>query len=159
MTDAYLEDVVGEDVYRQKIKSLRKEEDILKRGIAGNELRQMERERSETYLNQVKNFLLNYDGAKKKIDFSIKKEMCFLLFKNMTIGPAVGNASPWKRVTFSLFDPFNFLFLESKEKQICQKNQRIIKASAKKSTSVYTFQITDYILNNFIRSLIILQIR
>ena len=98
----------------------------------------MERERSETYLNQVKNFLLNYDGGKKKIDFSIKKEMCFLLFKNMTIGPAVGNASPWKRVTFSLFDPFNFLFLESKEKQICQKNQRIIRASAKKSTSVPT---------------------
>jgi len=85
LTDAYLENLLGEDVYRDKITNLRKEEDELKKLLAGYELREIERERSEGYINRVKDFLDGYDDSKEKIDFATKKEMCELLFKNITL--------------------------------------------------------------------------
>ena len=135
LTDAYLENLLGEDVYREKITNLRKEEDELKKLLAGYELREIERERSEGYINRVKDFLDGYDDSKEKIDFADKKELAGLLFKNIKIAPAIGGSLPPKRISFSLFAPFNFLFSETEKKLQCQKNQRVTKICQKKSTS------------------------
>jgi len=138
LTDAYLENLLGEDVYRGKMDALRRDEDEIKKLLAGIELRGIERERSEGYVNRVKDFLDGYDDSKEKIDFATKKELAGLLFKNIKIAPAVGGASLGKRISISLFGPFNFLFSEAKKNQKCQKNQRIFKIRRKKSTSVHS---------------------
>ena len=75
LTDVYLENLLGEDVYRDKITDLRKEEDELKKLLAGYELREMERERSGGYINRVKDFLDGYDDSKETIDFTTKKQL------------------------------------------------------------------------------------
>ena len=142
LTDAYLENLLGEDVYREKITSLRHEEESLKKLLAGYELREIERERSEGYVNRVKDFLDGYDDSKEKIDFATKKELAWLLFKNIKIAPAIGGSLPPKRISFSLFPPFNFLFSETERKSQCQKNQRIIKICQKKSTSAHSAELS-----------------
>ncbi|MFH0732551.1 MAG: zinc ribbon domain-containing protein [Candidatus Omnitrophota bacterium] len=134
LTDAYLENLLSEDVYREKITTLRGEEESLKKLVAGYEVREMERERSEGYINRVKDFLDGYDDSKEKIDFVDKKELARLLFKNIKIAPAIGGSLPPKRISFSLFAPFNFLFSETEKKLQCQKNQRVTKTCQKKST-------------------------
>jgi len=64
-----------------------------------------------------------------------------LLFRNITltgtgkIAPPIGGAAAAKRISFSLFAPFNFLFSETERKPQCQKNQRFTKIRQKKSTS------------------------
>ena len=136
LTDAYLENLLGEDMYRDKITDLRKEEDELKKLLAGYEVREIERERSEGYINRVKDFLDGYDDSKEKIDFATKKELAGLLFKNIKIASCLGGRLPQKRISFSLFAPFNFLFSETEGKTQCQKNQKLIKICPKKSTSV-----------------------
>jgi site-specific DNA recombinase len=136
LTDAYLENLLGEDVYRDKMDSLRGEEDQVKKTLAKYELLEMEREHSQGYKNRVKDFLEGYDDNKKKVTFSDKKELAGLLFKNIKIAPAIGGARPQKRINFSLFAPFNFLFSESERKSQCQKNQIFTKIRRKKSTSV-----------------------
>jgi hypothetical protein len=55
--------------------------------------------------------------------------------KNIKIAPAIGGALPQKRISFSLFAPFNFLFSETEKKLQCQKNQKLTKICPKKSTS------------------------
>jgi site-specific DNA recombinase len=85
LTDAYLENLLGEDVYREKNSSLRDEEESLKKLLAGYELREIERERSEGYINRVKDFLDGYDDSKETIDFATKKQLAGLLFKNITL--------------------------------------------------------------------------
>jgi DNA invertase Pin-like site-specific DNA recombinase len=136
LTDAYLENLLGEDVYRDKMETLRGEEDGLKKLLAGYELREIESERSEGYLNRVKDFLDGYDDGLTKVSFEHKRQMAGLLFKNIKIAPAIGGARPQKRISFSLFAPFNFLFSESERKSQCQKNQIVTKIRRKKSTSV-----------------------
>jgi len=116
LTDAYLENLLGEDVYREKITTLRNEEESLKKLLAGYELREIERERSEGYINRVKDFLDGYDDSKEKINFATKKELARLLFKNIKIAPAIGGSLPPKRISFSLFAPFSRLVIK-----ICQK--------------------------------------
>jgi site-specific DNA recombinase len=135
LTDAYLENLLGEDVYREKITALRTEEDNLKKLLAGYELRELERERSEGYINRVKDFLDGYDDRKEKLNFADKKQLAGLLFKNIKIAPAIGQALPQKRISFSLFAPFDFLFSETEKKLQCQKNQKLIKICPKKSVS------------------------
>jgi len=135
LTDAYLENLLSEDVYREKVTTLRDEEEFLKKLLAGYELIEMERERSEGYINRVKDFLDSYDDSKEKLDFADKKELARLLFKNIKIAPAIGGSLPPKRISFSLFAPFNFLLSETEKKLQCQKNQKVIKICQKKSTS------------------------
>jgi site-specific DNA recombinase len=136
LTDAYLENLLGEDVYRDKMEALRGEEDGLKKLLAGYELREIESERSEGYLNRVKDFLEGYDDSLTKVSFEQKRQIAELLFKNIKIAPAIGGARPQKRIAFSLFAPFNFLFSETERKSQCQKNQIVTKFRRKKSTSV-----------------------
>ncbi|MCK5708398.1 MAG: recombinase family protein [Candidatus Aureabacteria bacterium] len=148
LTDAYLENILGENIYRDKIASLRAEEDELKKLNAGFKLMEFERENTEGYVNRIKDFIEGYDEKKKKIDFLTKREICGLLFKNIKIAPAIGGASPQKRISFSLFEPFASLYRTAEgEKNIfsqkvkrsqCQINQKLTKISQKNSTSVPT---------------------
>ena len=116
LTDAYLDNLTGEDVFRGKIEELRKEEDELKKLLAGYELMEMERERSEGYINRVKEFLEGYDERLTRVGFEHKRQMVGLLFKNIKIAPPIGGAAAAKRISFSLFEPFNSLFLETKKR-------------------------------------------
>ena len=138
LTDAYLDNLIGEDVFRGKIEELRKEEDKLKKLLAGYELMEMERERSEGYINRVKEFLEGYNEGLTKVGFEQKRQMVGLLFKNIKIAPPIGGAAAAKRISFSLFEPFNSLFLETKNNSQCQKNQKLTKICLKKSTSVHS---------------------
>jgi site-specific DNA recombinase len=111
LTDAYLENLLSEELYKQKNEGFRNEEEELKKLIALQEVREIERERSKEYLNRVEEFLESYDPNKKEMDLETKKLMLNLLFKNIKIAHK-------KLFTFEFFAPFNFLFFE--EKQKCQ---------------------------------------
>jgi hypothetical protein len=54
--------------------------------------------------------------------------------KNIKIVPAIGGSLPPKRISFSLFEPFNFLLSEVKEKPKCQKNKEVMKNRPRKSS-------------------------
>jgi len=111
LTDAYLENLLSEELYKQKNESLRQEEEELKKLIALQEVRDIERERSKDYLDRVEEFISGYDPNKKELDSLTKKLMLNLLFKNIKIAHK-------KVFSFEFFAPFNFLFFE--EKQKCQ---------------------------------------
>jgi len=53
LTDAYLEDLLSEELYKQKNEGLRQEEEELKKLIALQEVREIETERSKDYLDRV----------------------------------------------------------------------------------------------------------
>jgi hypothetical protein len=80
LTDAYLKNLFSEDVYRDKIKALRGEEEDIKKLLAGYELREIGSERSEGCLNRVKDFLEGYDDGLTKVGFEQKRQMAGLLF-------------------------------------------------------------------------------
>lgn len=111
LTDAYLENLLSEELYKQKNETFRQEEEELKKLIALQEVREIERERSGDYLNRVEEFLDGYDPNKKEMDLETKKLILNLLFKNIKIAHK-------KLFSFEFFAPFNFLFFE--EKQKCQ---------------------------------------
>jgi len=128
LTDAYLEDLLSEELYKQKNEGLRQEEEELKKVIALQEVREIERERSKDYLDRVEEFLDSYDPNKKEMDKETKKLILNLLFKNIKIAHK-------KIFSFEFFAPFNFLFFEEKERSKCQQNQRLARKIAPKSTS------------------------
>ncbi|MFH1360401.1 MAG: recombinase family protein [Candidatus Omnitrophota bacterium] len=128
LTDAYLENLLSEELYKQKNEGLRNEEEELKKLIALQEVREIERERSKEYLNRVEEFLDGYNPNKKTMDLETKKLILNLLFKNIKIAQK-------KIFSFSFFAPFNFLFFEEKEKSQCQTNQKLIKKIRSESVS------------------------
>jgi len=146
LTDTYLDNVLGEDIYRDKILALRNGEDELKRIISGIEFSEMEKERSDGYINRVREFLEGYDDNKSVVDFNDKKEICGLLFKNIKIAPPIGGAKAPQRIALSFFEPFSSffekppfseknLFPKEEKRPKCLKNKTISKIRAQKSTS------------------------
>ena len=85
LTDIYLENMLGEDVYHDKITALRKDEDELKKQLALQSLREIERERSEDYMHRVEDFLAGYKPGKKSLNCYEQKQVLGLLFKNIKI--------------------------------------------------------------------------
>ena len=126
LTDAYLENLLSETLYKQKNEGLRQEEEELKKLLALQEVKQLDRERSRDYNNRVSEFLEGYDPNKKVMDKETKKLILNLLFKNIKIAQK-------KIFAFNFFAPFNFLFFETKEKSQCQTNKRVAKEIAPKS--------------------------
>ena len=129
LTDAYLENLLSEELYKQKNEGLRNEEEELKKLIALQEVREIDRERSKDYLNRVEEFLEGYDPNKKVMDKETKKQILNLLFKNIKIAQK-------KIFAFNFFAPFNLLFFESKEKSQCQINKRVTTKIRPRSLSV-----------------------
>jgi hypothetical protein len=128
LTDAYLENLLSEELYKQKNEGLRNEEEKLKKLIALQEVREIERERSKEYLARVEEFLESYDPNKKTMDLETKKLILNLLFKNIKIAQK-------KIFSFSFFAPFNFFFFEKEQKIQCLKNQRLMKNRRRESIS------------------------
>ncbi|MFA5304963.1 MAG: recombinase family protein [Candidatus Omnitrophota bacterium] len=138
LTDAYLDNLLGEDVFHAKMDELRLREDELKKNLAGIELLALERERSEGYLNRVKDFLDGYDEGLTKVGFEHKRQMAGLLFKNIKIAPPVGSAHLEKRISFAFFEPFNFIFSEARANILDRKNLCKIQIPEKKSAYAHS---------------------
>ena len=123
LTDAYLENLLSEELYKQKNEGLRQEEEELQKRIALQELREIERERSKAYLNRVEELISGYNPNQKELSLEQQKQVAQLLFKNIKIAQ--------KNIfSFEFFAPFYFLFFEQENFYKCQQNQRL---SPKKS--------------------------
>ena len=85
LTDAYLENLLSEEVFKAKNEHLRIEEEEFQKRIALQELREVERERSKDYLERVDEFLASYKPGKKELDCGTQKQVVGLLFKNIKI--------------------------------------------------------------------------
>ncbi|MCX5782081.1 MAG: recombinase family protein, partial [Elusimicrobia bacterium] len=112
LTDTYLENVISDEVYRQKIETLRWEEEELKKILALEEMRVIEREKSEEYLDRVDAFVSDYKAERGELDSFTKKQVLNLLFKNIKIADK-------KILSFEFFSPFN-VFFEQKNTTLCQ---------------------------------------
>jgi len=123
LTDAYLENLLSEELYKQKNEGLRAEEEELQKRIALQELREIERERSKDYLNRVEEFISGYKPGQKELSLDQQKQVAQLLFKNIKIAQK-------KIFSFNFFAPFNFFFFEKENFYKCQQNQGL---SSKKS--------------------------
>ena len=118
LTDAYLENLLSEELYKQKNKGLRHEEEELQKRIALQELREIERERSKDYLNRVEEFILGYSPEQKELSLDQQKQVVQLLFKNIKIA---------QKDILSSFAPFNSFFFEAQNSINLKQNQGIMK--------------------------------
>jgi len=118
LTDAYLENLLSEALYKQKNEGLRQEEEELQKRIALQELREVERERSKDYLSRVEEFISGYDPKQKQLSLEQQKQVVQLLFKNIKIARK-------DIFSFDFFAPFNSFFFEEEEIYKCQRNQRL----------------------------------
>jgi site-specific DNA recombinase len=117
LTDAYLESLISEEVFKAKNGHLRIEEEDLGKRIALQELREVERERSKDYLDRVEEFLARYKPGQKELDCGTQKQVAGLLFKNIKIAPARGGQAKNRILSFEFFPPFNSFFLDSQNSQ------------------------------------------
>jgi len=104
LTDAYLENLLSEELYKQKNEWFRIEEEELQKRIALQELREVERERSKDYLNRVEEFVSGYNPSQKEL--SLDQE---------------------------IFAPFNSFFFEAQNSLNLKQNQGVIKKLCLKS--------------------------
>jgi len=116
LTDAFLDNLISEEVFKAKNESLRTEEEELQKRIALQELREVERERSTDYLNRVEEFLSRYNPQDKELDSETQKQVLELLFKNIKIARK-------DIFSFEFFPPLQFfLFGIRKIKKISTKS-------------------------------------
>jgi hypothetical protein len=108
LTDAYLENLLSEEVFKAKNESLRAEEEELKKRIALQEIREIERERSADYLNRVEEFISGYNPEQKELNSDTQKLVAGLLFKNIKIAKK-------DIFSFEFFTPFNSFFAAAAE--------------------------------------------
>lgn len=126
LTDAYLENLLSEELYKQKNEGLRQEEEELQKRIALQELREVEREKSKEYLDRVDEFLSRYKPGQKDIDCDTQKLVAQLLFKNIKIARK-------EIFSFSFFAPFNSFFFEAQNSLNLKQNQGVRKDLCLKS--------------------------
>ncbi len=105
LTDAFLDNLISEDVFKAKNEGLREEEEELKKKIARGEMKALEREISSAYLNRLEEFIAAYN-PEKELDGDMQKQVLGLLFKNIKIARK-------DIFSFDLFAPFNSLYSDS----------------------------------------------
>lgn len=118
LTDAYLENLLSEVLYKQKNEGLRAEEEELQKRIALQELRKVERERSRDYLNRVEEFVLGYSLEQKELSLDQQKQVVRLLFKNIKIARK-------EIFSFEFFAPFNSFFFKAQNSLNLKQNQGV----------------------------------
>jgi site-specific DNA recombinase len=126
LTDAYLENLLSEELYKQKNEGLRQEEEELQKRIALQELREVERERSKDYLNRVEEFISGYSPEQKELNLDQQKQVARLLFKNIKIARK-------EIFSFDFFAPFNSFFFEAQNSLNLKQNQGVRKDLCLKS--------------------------
>ena len=111
LNDAYLEDCLSFEVYKEKAADLRDEEKRLRDRLAELELKLLAKEKEKGYQQYVKEVLNRFTEAKDELDPIRKKEVVRVIFKEILVKDR-------KIVKFELYEPFKS-FLEGKEP--CQK--------------------------------------
>lgn len=111
LADAYDQDCMAFEVYKEKSVDLRDEEKRLRNRLSELELKLLAREKQQGYQQYVKEVLGRFDDAKEELDSIRKKEVVRVVFKEIRVKDR-------KVVGFELFEPFKS-FLEGKNP--CQK--------------------------------------
>ncbi len=111
LADAYTEDCLSYEVFKEKNADLRDEEKRLKSRLAELELKLLAREKEKGYQEYVREVLNRFPEGKDQLDPIRKKEVVRVIFKEILIKDR-------RIVSFELFEPFKS-FLEGKEP--CQK--------------------------------------
>jgi site-specific DNA recombinase len=118
INDAYMDNLIGIEIYKDKVSLLREEEKQIKAEIGKCKIRLVEKEQSEAYLRTLKLAIDNFDETKKKIDIVEKKETVKLIFKSVEInGSAI--------VSVRLYPPFQQMYEEVLKECNTLKNQEI----------------------------------
>ena len=120
LTDAYLENLLSDEVFKAKNEQLRQEEEELQKHIALQELREVERERSKDYLNRVEEFLSGYNPSQKELTSEQEKQVLGLFFKNIKIARQ-------DIFSYSFFIPFNSFFFGAQNSLNLKQNQGVTK--------------------------------
>ncbi|MCX5792129.1 MAG: recombinase family protein [Elusimicrobia bacterium] len=129
LTDAYVEGLMSKEVFEAKNKDLMKEGEELKRMAALCQLREIDREKSADYLTQVHNFISVGEPVKEVPNPAERKRLANVVFRNIKI-------SDKKLRNAEFYAPFNFLFIEAKNKcrnQIIQNPQNFPAGQKNKS--------------------------
>ena len=118
LNDSYMDNLIGMEIYKDKVLLLREEERNIKAEIAKCKIKLVEKERSEAYLRTLKLAIDNFDETKKQIDIVEKKETLKLIFKSVAInGGAI--------TTVCLYPPFQQMYEEVLKECNILKNKGI----------------------------------
>ncbi|MFH1198917.1 MAG: hypothetical protein V1650_01990, partial [Candidatus Omnitrophota bacterium] len=85
LNDAYLDNLIGVDLYKEKVSLLREAEAKIKAEIGKCKIRLVQKERSEAYLRVLKLAVDNFDETDRKMDIIQKKETLKLIFKSIEV--------------------------------------------------------------------------
>ena len=118
LNDAYMDNLIGIEIYKDKVSLLREEEKQIKAETGKCKIRLVEKEQSEAYLRTLKLAVDNFDETKKKIDIVDKKEMVKLIFKSVEINGG-------QMVAVRLYPPFQQMYEEVLKECNTLKNQEI----------------------------------
>jgi site-specific DNA recombinase len=118
LTDAYIDGHLAKEVFEAKNKDLMTEGEELKKVSALCDLRQIDREKSADYLTQVHTYISDGQPQKTKRDTAKTKRLLGLVFRNIKI-------SDKKIKNAEFFAPFNYYFLEEKNKCRNRKIQNL----------------------------------
>jgi len=107
LTDTYLDNEIGIEIYKSKNSNLKGEEQNLKKqlDVLGRKL--IEKERSQNYLLSLQQIIGNFKEAKRSLDTKDKKDLVRLIFKWIKV-------DNFKIVDYELYEPFKSC-LEGKE--------------------------------------------
>ena len=67
LNDAYMDNLIGIEIYKDKVSLLREEEKQIKAEIGRCKIRLVEKEQSEAYLRTLKLAVDNFDETKKRL--------------------------------------------------------------------------------------------
>lgn len=111
LTDAFMQDCMSMEIYKEKSTDLRDEEKRLKGKLAELEIKLLAKEKEKGYQQYVMEVLGRFTEAKDELDPIRKKEVVRVIFKEILIKDR-------EIIKFELYEPFKS-FLEGKEP--CQK--------------------------------------
>lgn len=119
LNDSYMDNLIGIEIYKDKVSLLREEEKKTKAEIGKCKIRLVEKEQSEAYLRILKLAIDNFDETKKKIEIMEKKETLKLIFKSVEI-------NGYQIESVRLYEPFQQMYEEVLKECKALKNQEIV---------------------------------
>jgi len=105
LNDSYMENLIGIEIYKDKVSLLREEENMIKGEIAKAKIRLIEKEQSGAYLRILNLAIANFDESSRKMDLIQKKEILRLIFKSVEINDG-------QIVSVRLYQPFQKIYEE-----------------------------------------------
>jgi len=130
LNDAYMDNLIGPEIYRDKGSLLREEEKKINMEISKCKIKLVEKERSEAYLRTLKLAIDNFDETKERISVVEKKELLKLIFESMHINGG-------QMVSVRLYHPFQQMYEEVLKECNLLKNQEVVeKIQSKKGVCI-----------------------